>query len=185
MRAWSGSHGCAGTQDSSPHRGRSVPGDAESSSLWWARSRARAFGRCLRRGAWTWGRLPAIARSQWKDRVPASSVGRAPRQPAVQRAIAKLCAMDGATPGQVSTATPHRRIKLPGADAKREVRSRYDRQVAHGEPYAKSRDLATVCQAIAASRCRNLAGIVPLSTSASFATVPAERSPRRVASRHP
>jgi hypothetical protein len=157
-----------------------VPGDAESGARHArevGRTRSGAtcdeevyFGQCTRRMR---GRRRTTAS---RLRVLGERLGNS----RFSELLPRTCAMNRATPGQVSTATPRRGIELPGADAKREVRSRYDSQVARVEPYAKSRDLATVPGAIQASRCRKLAGIAPLSTSASFATVQAERIPRRI-----
>jgi hypothetical protein len=168
IRGWSGSHGCAGTQVSSLHRGRSVPGDAESGSLD-LREDARAPLGGAGDEACGLRPLPGECGSQTSDRRPVRVLRERRGNPQLGEWLPRTGAMNRATPGQVSTATPRRGIKLPGADAKREVRSRCDSQVARAEPYAKSRALATVTQAIEAGRCRKLAGIAAISTSARFA----------------
>jgi hypothetical protein len=81
---------------------------------------------------------PANAQSQASDRVPASSVGRAPWQLAqFSERLPRPCAMNRATPGQVSTATPRRGNQ--SSRRGRETRSAFAvRQ--------SSRTSATVCE---------------------------------------
>ena len=124
------------------------------------------------------GQLPddcAVAHERPDPSVDA--LGKCLGNPRLGEWAPRTCAINRAATGQVSTATPRRGIKFPYTDARREVRSRYDTQVARARTYAKSGDLARITQAIEASRCRKLTGIGPISASGRFASVPPERSP--------